>query len=118
MKCSPDAYLLHESNQIIAFNIRIKVVMKYTIVPNVLTLAAQKAFKRFPYYSKQIHIDEDGGVELIPDSRTICVSPVSAKKTYLFSKEVNYQPCSIEYDDNCIYFNMYHGMLVINSALH
>ena len=30
--------------------------------------------------------------------------------TYLFSEAVNYQPCSIEYEDNCIYFNMYHGM--------
>ena len=29
---------------------------------------------------------------------------------YLFSEEVNYQPCSIEYEDNCIYFNMYHGI--------
>ena len=29
---------------------------------------------------------------------------------YLFSEEVNYQPCSIEYEDNCIYFNMYYGI--------
>ena len=28
MKYSPDAYLLHESNKFITFNIRIKVVMK------------------------------------------------------------------------------------------
>ena len=72
--------------------------------------AAEKAFTRFPYYSKQIHIDEEGGVDLIPNPRTICVNPVNSQKTYLFSKEVNYQPCSIEYEDHCIYFNMYHGM--------
>ena len=58
MKYSPDAYLLHESNQFITFNIRIKVVMKENVEPDTLTVAAQKAFKRFPYYSKQIHIDE------------------------------------------------------------
>ena len=110
MKYSPDAYLLHESNQFITFNIRIKVVMKAPVVPDVLKTAAEKAFCRFPYYSKQIHIDEEGGVDLIPNPRTICVSPVSKKKTYLFSVEVNYQPCSIEYDGNVIYFNMYHGM--------
>lgn len=109
MKYSPDAYLLHESNSFITFNIRIKVVMKDTVEPNALKLAAEKAFSRFPYYSKQIHIDEDGGIDLVPNPRTIAVNPVSSKKTYLFSKEVNYQPCSIEYEGNFIYFNMYHG---------
>ena len=107
MKYSPDAYLLHESNQFITFNIRIKVVMKENVEPDTLTEAAQKAFKRFPYYSKQIHIDEDGGVDLIPNPRTVSVKAVSNKKTYLFSEAVNYQPCSIEYEDNCIYFYMY-----------
>ena len=110
MKYSPDAYLLHESNSFITFNIRIKVVMKDKVEYEALKIAAQKAFTRFPYYSKQIHIDEEGGVDLVPNPRTICVHPVSAKKTYLFSEAVNYQPCSIEYEDNCIYFNMYHGM--------
>lgn len=85
-------------------------IMKDSVVPDVLKSAAEKAFCRFPYYSKQIHIDEEGGIDLIPNPRTICVSPVSSSKTYLFSKAVNYQPCSIEYEENCIYFNMYHGM--------
>ena len=110
MKYSPDAYLLHESNRFITFNIRIKVVMKESVAPDILKSAAEKAFGRFPYYSKQIHIDEDGGIDLVPNPRTICVSPVSKKRTYLFSESVNYQPCSIEYEGNCIYFNMYHGM--------
>lgn len=110
MKYSPDAYLLHESNRFITFNIRIKVVMKDPVAPDVLKSAAEKAFCRFPYYSKQIHIDEEGGIDLIPNPRTVCVSPVSSNKTYLFSEAVNYQPCSIEYEGNCIYFNMYHGM--------
>lgn len=110
MKYSPDAYLLHEANRFITFNIRIKVVMKDPVAPEVLRSAAEKAFSRFPYYSKQINIDEEGGIDLVPNPRTICVSPVSTKKTYLFSEAVNYQPCSIEYEDNCIYFNMYHGM--------
>ena len=110
MKYSPDAYLLHEANRFITFNIRIKVVMKDAVLPDVLQAAAEKAFGRFPYYSKQIHIDEEGGIDLIPNPRTICVNPVGAKRTYLFSEEVNYQPCSIDYEDNFIYFNMYHGM--------
>lgn len=110
MKYSPDAYLLHESGKFITYNIRVKVVLKDIIEPNSLKMAAEKAFLRFPYYSKQIQIDEEGGIDLIPNPRTISVSPVSSKKTYLFSKEVNYQPCSIEYQDNCLYFNMYHGM--------
>ena len=48
MKYSPDAYLLHESNQFITFNIRIKVVMKDTVDPDTLTKAAKKAFGRYP----------------------------------------------------------------------
>ena len=110
MKYSPDAYLLHESNRFITFNIRIKVVMKDDVAPEALRTAAEKAFRRFPYYSKQIRIDEDGGIDFIPNPRPIKVSPVSSKRTYLFSEDVNYQPCSIEYEGDCIYFNMYHGM--------
>lgn len=110
MKYAPDAYLLHESNSFITFNIRIKVVMKDPVNADALKAAAQKAFARFPYYSKQIRIDEDGGIDFIPNPRPITVSAVSSKKTYLFSEAVNYQPCSIEYEDHCIYFNMYHGI--------
>ena len=110
MKYSPDAYLLHESSKFITFNIRIKVVMKDKIDVEVLKPAAERAFTRFPYYSKQIKIDEDGGIDLVPNPRGVSVNPVSKKRPYLFSKEVNYQPCSIEYEDNNIYFNMYHGM--------
>ena len=110
MKYSPDAYLLHEANNFITFNIRFKVILKDPVDAKALTIAAEKAFTRFPYYSKQIHIDEDGGIDLIPNPRTIRVSAVSSKRIQLFSEEVNYQPCSIQYEDNCIYFNMYHGM--------
>ena len=110
MKHSPDAYLLHESSRFITFNIRVKVVMKENVAPEILTEAAECAFRRFPYYSKQIKIDENGGIDLVPNPRSVRVHPVTAKRTYLFSEEVNYQPCSIEYEGNCIYFNMYHGM--------
>ena len=110
MKYSPDAYLLHESNRFITFNIRVKVVMKDAVDPQVLKPAAEKAFARFPYYAKQIRIDEEGGIDLVPNPRTISVSAVSSAKTYLFSEAVNYQPCSIEYEDRALYFNMYHGI--------
>jgi hypothetical protein len=95
MKYSPDAYLLHESGKFITYNIRIKVVMKEKVAADILRAAAEKAFCRFPYYSKQIRIDEEGGIDLIPNPRTVSVTPVSKKRTYLFSEEVNYQPCSI-----------------------
>ena len=52
MKYLPDAYLLHESNQYIKFNIRVKVIMKDMADADILTIAAQKAFQRFLYYSK------------------------------------------------------------------
>ena len=47
MKYSPDAYLLHESNRFITFNIRIKVVMKDMVKPDALRKAAEKRFAVF-----------------------------------------------------------------------
>ena len=75
MKHSPDAYLLHESSRFITFNIRVKVVMKENVAPEILTEAAECAFRRFPYYSKQIKIDKDGGTDPIPNFGSIPVHP-------------------------------------------
>ena len=48
-----------------------------------------------PNYSKQIHIDEDGGVDLIPNPRTVSVKAVSKnkaknKKMSQFQPEMQY----------------------------
>lgn len=110
MKYSPDAYLLYEAGKFVTFNISVKVVMKEPVDASTLKAAAEKAFCRFPYYHKQIFIDQDGGIDLIPNPRPIRVNPVSKKHPTLFSQEANYLPCSIAYEDNCIYFHMYHGM--------
>ena len=42
MKYSPDAYLLHESNRFITFNIRIKVVMKDAVDAEIAKLVDEK----------------------------------------------------------------------------
>ena len=81
MKYSPDSYLLHEANRFITFDIRIKVVMKEDVLPDVLRSAAEKAFTRFPYYSRQIRMDEEGGIDLIPNPRTIRVNAGSPART-------------------------------------
>ena len=47
MKYSPDAYLLHESNCFITFNIRIKVVMKDMVKPDALKKSGRKSVLPF-----------------------------------------------------------------------
>ena len=95
MKYSPDAYLLHESSRFITFNIRVKVVMKEPVAPAVLKAAAEKAFGRFPYYSKQIHIDEEGGIDLIPNPRTIRVNPFLQSGPTFFPRKSITSPAAL-----------------------
>ncbi len=110
MKQNPDSYLLYEANKFITYNIRIKIVMTDPVKPEALERAAQTAFKRFPYYAKEIRLDSDGGIDLIPNERPLKVSPVNPTHTRLGTADVNYHLCSIEYAGDTIWFNMYHGL--------
>jgi hypothetical protein len=48
------------------------VVVKEAVEPKLLTIAAEKAFCRFPYYSKQIKIYEDGGNKRFLIKLSVC----------------------------------------------
>ncbi len=110
MKQNPDSYLLYEANKFITYNIRLKVILKSPVDPEALNRAAQTAIKRFPYYAKEIKLNADGSIELLQNDRPLAVLPVNPNHTRLGSSEVNFHLCSIEYEGNTVYFNMYHGL--------
>jgi hypothetical protein len=110
LKQNPDSYLLYECGKFITFNIRLKLVMRDEVDPAALHTAAQKAFKRFPYYAKEIRIDKTGSIDLIPNDRPLAVTPTRSGHPVLGGPEANYHLCSIDYQDDTIFFNMYHGL--------
>ncbi len=110
MKQNPDSYLLYEAGKFITYNFRLKIVMKQAVNAAALETAAQTAFQRFPYYAKRIHILPGGEIELRDNPLPITVKPYDSKHPRMGTVEVNYHLFSIEYEDNDIYFNIYHGM--------
>lgn len=71
MKHNPDIYLLYEYMEKLPFTIRLKIRLDETVDPDILSVKAQEAFKRFPYFSKQIGVD-DGGNFVLEDNFDIC----------------------------------------------
>ena len=110
MNQNPDSYLLYEAGKFITYNIRIKIIMKNAVNADALQKAAQIAFKRFPYYAKEMRIADNGEIELIPNERPLSVKPTENKHIRFGTEDINYHLCCIDYKDNVIYFNMYHGL--------
>lgn len=110
MNQNPDSYLLYEAGKFITYNIRIKVVMNDDVNADSLKTAAQIAFKRFPYHSKEMKIVKNGEIELIDNPRPLVVKQTDNKHTRFGTEETNYHLCSIDYEGNVIYFNVYHGL--------
>lgn len=110
MNQNSDSYLLYEAGKFITYNIRIKVIMKDRVDAQALEKAAQTAFKRFPYYAKEINILKNGEIELLDNNRPLIVKPTEKGHIRFGTAENNYHLCSIDYENNVIYFNMYHGL--------
>ncbi len=110
MKQNPDSYLLYEAGKFITYNFRLKFVMRQKVDAKALEMAANTAFKRFPYYAKRISILKNGEIELVDNPLPITVKQYSGKHPRMGTEEVNYHLFSIEYEGNDVYFNIYHGM--------
>ena len=107
MKYDFDSYFLYESTPQSVLNIRFKVTLKELINPDILNEAAQKAFRRFPYFARTLRIDESGGHVLIPSNSPIVVKEDRERIT-LGSEETNHLFFCITWCDNAIYFNCAH----------
>lgn len=109
MKYDFDSYFMYESTPQVTLTIRLKVVLKEKVNGDVLTKAAQTAFRRFPYYAKTLRIDEQGGHVLEPSDAPIVVKEEADDPVTLGSDETNYLFFCITYRDKSVYFNASHS---------
>lgn len=69
-----DSYLLYEVSQTVTYAVRIRVILRSQVDGDVLKKAAEKAFRRFPYFARTVSVDEKGGYVLEPCDRPITVT--------------------------------------------
>ncbi|MBO5551700.1 MAG: hypothetical protein J5966_07050 [Lachnospiraceae bacterium] len=108
MKYDFDSYLLYERNRSVGFTVRIRVVMKEEVRPEILGPAAVKAFKRYPYYSQTVSVDDSGAYILHPCDAPIAVMP-DELPVKLGGEETNGLLFAITYRNRDIYFNFSHN---------
>ena len=117
MKHSMDTYRLYASENIFSFVIRTRVKMKEIVDIKVLRHAANVAMKRYPYFAKEVVIGDDGGYDLIPNSREIVVLRTSKRLPRLCSEKVNRHLLFLDCEGRDIYFNISHSMCGGRGAL-
>ncbi|MBQ1489309.1 MAG: hypothetical protein IIZ41_11215 [Lachnospiraceae bacterium] len=117
MKYSMDTYRLYSSEKVFSFVIRVHVRMKEDVDLEVLRHAANVAIKRYPYFSKEVIIGEDGGYDLIPNEREVIVIPTAIPLPDLCTDEVNRHLLFLDTDGENIYFNISHSMCGGRGAL-
>ena len=117
MKYSMDTYRLYASEKIFSFVIRIRVTMKENVDIDILRHAVNAAIKRYPYFSVEVVHGEDGGYDLIPNSREIVVITTSSKLPDLCTDEVNRHMLYVDCEGRDIYFNISHSMCGGRGAL-
>ena len=108
MKYDFDSYLLYEVTPSSLYTVRAKIELNVLVNGEVLREAAQKAFRRFPYYSRSVRTDEHGAYILEPCSRPICVLEDN-DPVVLGTAQTNGLLFVITYCDNTVYFNFCHN---------
>ena len=108
MKYDFDSYLLYEMTPQVILTCRARVDLAEPIDGAVLKGAAEKAFRRFPYYARTIHLNEQNAFEMKPCDAPIVVKEDGAPLT-LGSEETNGFLFAITYTGNRIYFNFSHS---------
>ena len=108
MKYDFDSYLLYEVSRMTLYTVRLRVILNGPVVPATLREAAEKAFRRFPYYSRTVTVNEEGAYELEPCSLPIVVLP-EGEPIRLGSPQTNGLLFAFSYRENEIFFNASHN---------
>ena len=108
MKYDFDSYLLYEMTPQAVYTCRARVDLTIPVREEVLRSAAEKAFRRFPYYARTIRLNEENAFVLEPSDAPIVVKEEGAPIT-LGSEETNGLLFAITYTGNRIYFNFAHN---------
>ena len=108
MKYDFDSYLLYEVSRMALYTVKVKVILNAPVVPGTLRSAAEKAFRRFPYYARTVHLNAEGAYELKPCDLPIVVMQ-EGDLIWLGSPQVNGLLFAITYAGNTVYFNFAHN---------
>ena len=116
MKYDFDSYLLYEVSRMMLYTSRLKVVLNAAVIPETLRGAAEKAFRRFPYFARTVIINEEGAIEFEPCSQPVTVAEEDGV-IKLGTEETNGLLFSISYKDNAVFFNFAHNFCGGSGAL-
>ena len=117
MRHSLDTYRLYSDEKIFFSTMRIKVRMKEEVDIDVLRHAVNVAIKRYPYFAVEVTLGEDGGYDLIPNTRDVVVIPTCDKLPLLCSDEVNRHLVYADCEGRDIFFNISHSLCGGRGAL-
>ncbi|MBP9996786.1 MAG: hypothetical protein KBT19_05855 [Lachnospiraceae bacterium] len=110
MKYNFECYGLYMISKMVTNAIRSKVVMKEEIDIDVMRHAINVAMKRYPYFKKQLTIDETGAYVLEPNDQDVVVLKTRKKMPDLCSEEVNRHLLYVDCERNICYFNFSHTL--------
>ena len=102
-----DSYLLYEIKRRNVFPVKIRVMLKEPIKGDILEQSAPKAFKRFPYYSRDLAVENEAYI-LRPCDKPLKVFQ-GDRVIKLGSVEANGFFFAIAYEGNDIFFNFSHN---------
>ena len=108
MKYDFDSYLLYEVSRMTLYTVRFRIILSEPVVPEILKEAAEKAFRRFPYFARTVTVNEEGAYVFEPCSLPIVVFR-EEKPIRLGSPQTNGLLFAISYRENEIFFNMSHN---------
>ena len=101
MKYDYDSYLLYEITKSSLYTARVVVELSVSVHGDVLREAAQKAFRRFPYFSRTVRRDEHGSFVLEPCEKPICVFE-EGEQVRLGTAQTNGLLFAITYGENTV----------------
>lgn len=108
MKYDFDSYLLYEVTPSSLYTAKVVVELNVPVHGEVLREAAQKAFRRFPYFSRTVRTDEQGAYVLEPCEAPICVFEDGEQVT-LGTAQTNRLLFAITYGESTVFFNFCHN---------
>ena len=103
-----DSYLLYEVSRITLYTVKVKTVLNEPVVPGTLRKAAEKAFRRFPYFAKTVTVNEEGAYVFEPCPLPIAVLE-EGEPIRLGSSQTNGMLFAISYRGNAVFFNFAHN---------
>ena len=108
MKYDFDSYLLYEVTPSSLYTAKVVVELNVPVNGDILREAAQKAFRRFPYYSRTVRLDDHGAYVLEPCDKPICVFE-EGEQVVLGTEQTNGLLFAITYSPSTVYFNLCHN---------